>query len=98
MGRCPSPPVPARGSCRHAEPLIDPRFFRSAPFSGASLMAITAFTALGGFLFITDLYLQGDRGLSAAETASTRCDWRRPRSWPRHCPGGSSAGAAHGSR
>jgi EmrB/QacA subfamily drug resistance transporter len=53
---------------RHAEPLIDPRFFRSAPFSGASLIAITAFTALGGFLFVTNLYLQGDRGLSAAQT------------------------------
>ncbi len=51
---------------RHPEPLIDPRFFRSAPFSGASVIAITAFTGLGGFLFLTNLYLQADRGLSAA--------------------------------
>src|SRR3954447_6623621 len=50
---------------RRADPLIDPRFFRSIPFSGATLIAIAAFTALGGFLFITNLYLQGDRGLSA---------------------------------
>jgi EmrB/QacA subfamily drug resistance transporter len=49
---------------RRADPLIDPRFFRSIPFSGAALIAVLAFTALGGFLFLTNLYLQGDRGLS----------------------------------
>jgi len=51
---------------RRRDPLIDPRFFRSIPFSGAALTAIAAFTAFGGFLFVTNLYLQGDRGLSAA--------------------------------
>src|SRR3954451_14213358 len=51
---------------RRTEPLIDPRFFSSIPFSGAALIAVAAFTALGGFLFITNLYLQGDRGLSPA--------------------------------
>src|SRR3954447_12981988 len=50
---------------RRPEPLIDPRFFSSIPFSGAALIAVAAFTALGGFLFTTNLYLQGDRGLSA---------------------------------
>jgi EmrB/QacA subfamily drug resistance transporter len=50
---------------RRPEPLIDPRFFRSAPFAGATVIAVAAFTALGGFLFLTTLYLQGDRGLSA---------------------------------
>src|SRR4051812_22186817 len=50
---------------RRPEPLIDPRFFRSVPFAGATLIAVLAFTALGGFLFITTLYLQGDRGLTA---------------------------------
>jgi EmrB/QacA subfamily drug resistance transporter len=50
---------------RREDPLIDPRFFRSIPFSGAALVAVLAFTALGGFLFLTQLYLQGDRGLSA---------------------------------
>jgi EmrB/QacA subfamily drug resistance transporter len=53
---------------RTREPLIDPRFFRSAPFTGATLIAISAFVALGGFLFITSLYLQGDRGLSPFQT------------------------------
>ncbi|MGW8064826.1 MFS transporter [Streptomyces ziwulingensis] len=50
---------------RRAEPLIDLRFFRSAPFSGATVTAITAFAALGGFLFLSTLYLQNVRGLSA---------------------------------
>ncbi|GAA4805999.1 MFS transporter [Streptomyces ziwulingensis] len=50
---------------RRAEPLIDLRFFRSAPFSGATLIAIAAFASLGGFLFLSTLYLQNVRGLSA---------------------------------
>ncbi|MEI5100504.1 MFS transporter [Streptomyces sp. PmtG] len=50
---------------RRAEPLIDLRFFRSAPFSGATVIAISAFAALGGFLFLSTLYLQDVRGLDA---------------------------------
>ncbi|MFE5395548.1 MFS transporter [Streptomyces sp. NPDC056568] len=50
---------------RRAEPLIDLRFFRSVPFSGATVTAVTAFAALGGFLFLSTLYLQNVRGLSA---------------------------------
>ncbi|MFE2045127.1 MFS transporter [Streptomyces sp. NPDC059477] len=50
---------------RRAEPLIDLRFFRSAPFSGATVIAISAFAALGGFLFMSTLYLQNVRGLDA---------------------------------
>ncbi|GAA2431990.1 MFS transporter [Streptomyces glaucus] len=50
---------------RRAEPLIDLRFFRSAPFSGATVIAVGAFAALGGFLFLSTLYLQNVRGLSA---------------------------------
>jgi EmrB/QacA subfamily drug resistance transporter len=49
---------------RAPEPLIDLRFFRSVPFTGATLSAVAAFTALGGFLLVTNLYLQEDRGLS----------------------------------
>jgi EmrB/QacA subfamily drug resistance transporter len=49
---------------RRAEPLIDIRFFRSAPFSGAVAMAICAFAALGGFLLVNTLYLQNVRGYS----------------------------------
>jgi EmrB/QacA subfamily drug resistance transporter len=49
---------------RRDEPLIDLRFFRSIPFSGATVIAIAAFAALGGFLFLNTLYLQEVRGLS----------------------------------
>jgi MFS family permease len=44
------------------EPLVDLRFFRSLPFSGATLTAVSAMGALGGFLFLTTLYLQEVRG------------------------------------
>jgi EmrB/QacA subfamily drug resistance transporter len=47
---------------RRAEPLIDLRFFRSAPFSGAVAIAICAFATLGGFLLVNTLYLQDVRG------------------------------------
>ncbi|GAA3960512.1 DHA2 family efflux MFS transporter permease subunit [Actinoplanes auranticolor] len=50
---------------RRAEPLLDPRFFRSVPFSGATVIAVCAFGALGGFLFLNSLYLQEVRDLSA---------------------------------
>ncbi|WP_437044412.1 MFS transporter [Streptomyces sp. enrichment culture] len=50
---------------RRAEPLIDLRFFRSAPFSGATVIAVCGFAAMGGFLFLSTLYLQNVRGLSA---------------------------------
>jgi EmrB/QacA subfamily drug resistance transporter len=50
---------------RRDEPLLDLRFFRSAPFSGAVVIAISAFSALGGFLFLNTLYLQDVRQLSA---------------------------------
>src|SRR4029453_10440579 len=50
---------------RRREPLLDLRFFHSAPFSGATLIAVSAFAATGGFLFLNTLYLQDVRGLSA---------------------------------
>lgn len=50
---------------RRAEPLLDTRFFRSVPFSGATLTAVSAFGALSGFLFLNTLYLQEVRHLSA---------------------------------
>ena len=52
---------------RRPEPLIDLRFFRSAPFSGATLIAICAFAAFGGFLLLNTLYLQNVRGYSALQ-------------------------------
>jgi EmrB/QacA subfamily drug resistance transporter len=50
------------GRCE--EPLIDLRFFRSIPFSGAAAIAVAAFATLGGFLFLNTLYLQDVRGFS----------------------------------
>ena len=47
---------------RRAEPLIDLRFFRSLPFSGAALTAVTGLAAFAGFLFLITLYLQDVRG------------------------------------
>src|SRR5665811_2222032 len=46
------------------EPLLEVRFFRSVPFSGATVIAVSAFAALGGFLFLNTIYLQEVRGLS----------------------------------
>lgn len=50
---------------RRDEPLIDLRFFGSVPFSGATVIAMSAFASLGGFLFLSTLYLQNVRGLDA---------------------------------
>jgi EmrB/QacA subfamily drug resistance transporter len=52
---------------RRREPLLEVRFFRSAPFSGATATAVAMFMALGGFLFLNTLYLQNVRGLSPLE-------------------------------
>jgi EmrB/QacA subfamily drug resistance transporter len=49
---------------RRPEPLIELRFFRSVPFSGATLIAVSAFASLAGFLFLNSIYLQDVRGLS----------------------------------
>jgi EmrB/QacA subfamily drug resistance transporter len=49
---------------RRPQPLLDPRFFRNVPFTGSVLIAICAFAALGGSLFLGTLYLQTVRGLS----------------------------------
>ncbi|HEV2639931.1 MAG TPA: MFS transporter [Actinocrinis sp.] len=50
---------------RRREPMIDVRYFRSAPFSGAALICVAALATLGGFLFLNTLYLQDVRGYSA---------------------------------
>jgi EmrB/QacA subfamily drug resistance transporter len=52
-------------SRRIAEPLVELRFFRSLPFSGAVLTALTGMCAFAGFLFLITLYLQDVRGYSA---------------------------------
>ncbi|WP_276145484.1 MFS transporter [Streptomyces sp. YIM 130001] len=56
-----------RYEARRSEPLIDLRFFHSAPFAGATAIAVCAFAGLGGFLFLTSLYLQDVRGMDALD-------------------------------
>ena len=50
---------------RRKDPMIDPRSFRNLPFTGAVLTGICSFGSLGGFLFLSTIYLQEARGLSA---------------------------------
>jgi len=50
---------------RRADPLLELRLFRSVPFTAAIAMALWALCAFGAFLFVTTLYLQDVRGLSA---------------------------------
>jgi EmrB/QacA subfamily drug resistance transporter len=56
---------------RRAEPVVDLRFFRSVPFAGANLSAVCAIAAMAGFLFLSTLYLQDVRGLSALQAGLT---------------------------
>jgi EmrB/QacA subfamily drug resistance transporter len=51
---------------RRREPMLDPRFFRSLPFAAATVVAVLAFAACNGFLFLNSLYLQEARGMSAS--------------------------------
>ncbi|MDQ1129790.1 MFS transporter [Microbacterium sp. SORGH_AS_0888] len=53
---------------RREHPFLDLRFFGSAPFSAATLVAVAAFASWGAFLFLFSLYLQQVRGLSAFAT------------------------------
>jgi EmrB/QacA subfamily drug resistance transporter len=57
-----------RYEARRHDPFVDLRFFRSIPFSSATVTAVSAFAGWGAFLFMMSLYLQGERGYSAMET------------------------------
>jgi EmrB/QacA subfamily drug resistance transporter len=52
---------------KRSQPLLELRFFKSVPFACASAIAVCAFAALGGFLFLNTLYLQEIRHLSALQ-------------------------------
>lgn len=52
------------------EPLIDIRFFRSVPFSGASVIAVCTFLAQGGFMILNTLYLQDIRHFSSLQAGA----------------------------
>jgi EmrB/QacA subfamily drug resistance transporter len=53
---------------RRREPLLEMRFFTSAPFAGAAAIAVCLTAALGGFLFMNTIYLQDVRGQSPLHT------------------------------
>jgi EmrB/QacA subfamily drug resistance transporter len=53
---------------RRKDPLVDLRFFRSIPFSSATILALCSFASFAGFLFLNALYLQQERGFSAFHT------------------------------
>ncbi|WP_037370278.1 DHA2 family efflux MFS transporter permease subunit, partial [Amycolatopsis orientalis] len=57
-----------RWELRRREPLVELRFFRSAPFSSATISAVCGLAAFGTFLFLSPLYLQDVRGLSALQS------------------------------
>ena len=57
-----------RWEIRRREPLVELRFFRSAPFSSATVSAVCGLAAFGTFLFLSPLYLQDVRGLSALQS------------------------------
>lgn len=50
---------------RRRDPLLELRFFRSVPFTSATVIAVAIFAGMGGFLFMNTLYLQDARHLSA---------------------------------
>jgi EmrB/QacA subfamily drug resistance transporter len=52
---------------RRADPLLELRLFRSVPFSAAIVMALWSLCAFAAFLFVTTLYLQDVRELSAMQ-------------------------------
>jgi EmrB/QacA subfamily drug resistance transporter len=53
---------------RLKQPLLDLRFFRSVPFTSATLLAVSSFSCFAGFLFLNAFYLQQVRGFSPFHT------------------------------
>ena len=52
---------------RRTDPLLELRLFRSVPFSSAIVIALLALCGFAVFLFVTTLYLQNVRGLTALQ-------------------------------
>jgi EmrB/QacA subfamily drug resistance transporter len=52
---------------RRDDPMLELRFFRSVPFSGANVIAVASFAAVSSFLFLNSFYLQQGRGFSALQ-------------------------------
>lgn len=55
---------------RVPEPVVDPMFFRSAPFSGGILIALIGMGGTAGYLWVVTFYLQDARGLLPASAGA----------------------------
>ena len=55
---------------RRAQPLIELAFFENPSFSSAIVLAIIAFSAFNGILFLSSLYLQVARGMKATHAGA----------------------------
>jgi EmrB/QacA subfamily drug resistance transporter len=60
-------PVLVAWELHRPEPLIDFRYFRSPSLTAAVVIAICSFANLGGFLFLSSIYLQDVRGCSVLD-------------------------------
>ncbi|GAB2450598.1 MFS transporter [Xylanimonas ulmi] len=56
---------------RRREPLIELRFFRSPPFSGANAISLLMTASLAGLLFLSTLYLQDARHFTPMQAGLT---------------------------
>lgn len=63
-------PVLVLWELRSREPLIDLRCFRSPSLVAAVVSAICSFAGMGGFLFLTPIYLQDVRGCSVLDAGA----------------------------
>lgn len=55
---------------RVSQPVLDPRFFHSVPFTSSIVTALALFAVQGGFMFIMSVYLQETRGCSPLEAGA----------------------------
>jgi EmrB/QacA subfamily drug resistance transporter len=53
---------------RRENPLLDPALFRNPAFAGSAAIAVLAFIAFAGFLFVNVLFLQEVRGYSPVQS------------------------------
>jgi hypothetical protein len=58
---------------RRIDPVLELRFFRSVPFSGATAIAICAFGAFSGFLFLTRSTCKRHEGCPPCKPGCARC-------------------------
>ncbi|SHE26362.1 MFS transporter [Actinomyces glycerinitolerans] len=55
---------------RVSQPVLNPRFFHSVPFTSSVITALALFAVQGGFMFIMSVYLQETRGFSPLQAGA----------------------------